>query len=158
VFAMAIVWKLASPDFLTGAFFEYTLVVDPRFEPIARLLGISADDLEANRLLLAVGGNGTLVSNASVGAFASALTVGTLLIEGAVAILWLAPGRLRFVHHTALGVFAVATYVLVPVVGFGITLLIMAVAATLDPVIRRRYAMGAAALFSYGAVWNLLVL
>lgn len=158
VFALAVFWKLVSPDFLSGDFFEWTLLVDPRFSPIAQVLGVSGDALVANRELVAIGQTGTLVSSGLVQTAAMVLTIGTMIVESAVGFLWALGERAGNLRHWALAAFAIITYVMVPVAGFGFMLLVIAVATVNTYEARRNYAVGAAALFVYSVIWNAVVL
>lgn len=158
VFSLAVFWKVVSPDFLSGAFFEWTLLVDPRFVPLAEAVGMAEASLTANRALVGAGGDGSLMSDGTIAAVALILTVGTLLAESAVVLLWTIGRRLGNLRHWALGFFAFTTYVVVPVAGFGFMLLVVGMATVDSAIGRRNYAYGALALFVYSAVWNWLVL
>lgn len=158
VFGLAVFWKLASQDFLSGAFFEWTLLVDSRFEPVASLLGVSGSALAENRQLVADGAVATLNSADNISAAAQLLTWGTIILESAVAIAWALGDRLGVLKHALLVAFAVITYVMVPVAGFGFMLLVMGVATVTTTRARVAYAGGAGALLLYSIVWTALVL
>ena len=50
MFVLATLWKLSNPAFVDGSFFEFTLLTDSRFVPVATVIGgVDAHDLEANR-------------------------------------------------------------------------------------------------------------
>ena len=50
VFSVATLWKLSNLAFVDGSFFEFTLLTDSRFAPVASVIGgIDAHDLDANR-------------------------------------------------------------------------------------------------------------
>ena len=50
MFTVATLWKLTNLAFIDGSFFEFTLLTDSRFAPVATVIGgIDAHDLEANR-------------------------------------------------------------------------------------------------------------
>ena len=50
VFVLATLWKLSNLAFVDGSFFEFTLLTDSRFAPVATVIGgVDAHDLEANR-------------------------------------------------------------------------------------------------------------
>ncbi|MCI0677887.1 MAG: hypothetical protein L0Z63_02430 [Actinobacteria bacterium] len=158
VFTLAVFWKVVSPEFLDGRFFEWTLVVDPRFVPLASGLGMDTGALEANRELVASGMGGSLAMGAAVPAAAQILTWGTLVVESAVAALWALGERVGVWRHLVLALFAVITYVIVPVAGFGFMLLVMGVATVTTTKARLAYALGAVALIVYSTVWTSLVL
>ena len=158
VFGLAVFWKLASADFISGGFFEWTLVVDPRFAPVSQLLGMSGEALAANRETVVVAGAGELAVGDSVRIAAQWLTWGTLALESAVAILWGLGERVGKWRHLILGLFALTTYAMVPVVGFGFMLLVMGLATVSTSKARLGYASAALALFIYAAVWNRVVL
>ncbi|MCI0544318.1 MAG: hypothetical protein L0Z49_07700 [Actinobacteria bacterium] len=158
VFTLAVFWKVVSPEFLDGRFFEWTLVVDPRFVRLASGLGMDTGALEANRELVASGMGGSLAVGAAVPAAAQILTWGTLVVESAVAALWALGERVGVWRHLVLALFAVITYVIVPVAGFGFMLLVMGVATVTTTKARLAYALGAVALIVYSTVWTSLVL
>jgi len=128
VFLLATTWKLLAPDFVDGSFMRYTLLTDSRFSEVATLVGgIDSQDLAANQDALRVlddpGAAPAAVPLRSTGRLdgvAMALTWWTLAIEGAVAVLFLAPWR-RIGRHrdVALIAFVLTTYAVAPVVGFG---------------------------------------
>ena len=50
VFALATLWKLSNVAFVDGSFFEFTLLTDSRFAPVATVIGgVDTHDLDANR-------------------------------------------------------------------------------------------------------------
>lgn len=158
VFGLAVLWKLVSPDFLSGEFFEWTLLVDPRFEPLARLVGADSAGLAANREMVSTGVAGPLHREGLIGFAAQTLTWGTIAVEGAVAVLWGVGERTGKWRHLALILFAVTTYLLVPVAGFAVTLMAIGMATVRTPRARVAYALGASAFFVYSVVFHQLVL
>lgn len=158
VFGLAVFWKIVSPDFPSGQFFEWTLLVDPRFEPLTRLAGADSAGLAANREMVAGGVAGPLHSGSLVGLAAQILTWGTIVVEGAVAVLWGIGERTGVWRHVALVVFAVTTYVIVPVAGFAVTLMAIGMATVRTRRARIAYGVGAAAFFVYSVVFHQLVL
>lgn len=137
-FACAVLWKLLAPDFLDHRFFRVTLLTDPRFEHVARLVGnMGPSELAAARELLVPLPEGAERLEASVppdppalAAFALALTAGALGLELMVALAMLAPTSSVTVRarHGLLLLFCAATYLLAPVAGFGWLLLAMGLA------------------------------
>lgn len=149
LFALAFGWKLLSGQYLSGDFFEYTLVRDPRFERVAVLVGgTDGDALEQDRLAIA-----ELTSAATAGelieidtgprvrSLALAFTWFGLLLEGAVAGAFLAPlrGRWQLLRPATLIAFCLTTYAIVPVAGFALLLLTMGMAHARLPWVRRAH-------------------
>lgn len=158
VFTLALFWKAVSPDFISGAFFEWTLLVDPRFGPLAQILGVSGDALEANREFVAAGLEGALQTSNGVGIGARLLTIGTFVVEGSVAVLWALGRRAGNLRHWALVAFGFLTYVIVPVAGFGFMLFVIAAATATSAKGRLGYALGSLALFLYSLLFMAVVL
>jgi len=138
VFVLATAWKLTNPAFVDGSFFEFTLLTDSRFEPVATVLGgVAEADLEANRTVFEVMDGaepgtsvGLLGRSARLVLLADVLTLWTLAIEGLVALAFLAPAgsRLGRGRDQVLLVFVVTTYLAAPVLGFGWMLLVLGLA------------------------------
>lgn len=137
-FLFAVVAKLLSPDYLSGAFFEGMLLSDVRFARVASFVGgiplqnIQFSDLA--RLDLAEIGDPALPlpypSSGRLSAFAFVLTWWTLFIELAVALAFLWPedrGLSRW-RDAVLLVFMITTYPIAPVIGFAWVLAAMGVA------------------------------
>lgn len=138
VFALSVAWKLAAGDFVDGSFFEYTLLMDPRFEPISRLLcGYSEGMAQFNQLArkALVSWDSSLSTVQLVGAhqvrfLAAVLAVWTLVVEGLIAVLFLVP-RTRLgsaLANALLIAFSASTYLIAHVVGFGSTLAVLGAA------------------------------
>jgi hypothetical protein len=155
-FLLAVGWKLRSPDFVSGTFFEYELLTDPRFRHVALWLGgVTPADLVANmRALGSAPISIELNSSRAVATVAGALTVGTLVVEPLVAMTWLGGSRrFEMLRHVVLGAFCFLTYVVVPVAGFGTILLAMAIGHASTRRIRAIYLAAIGALF----VWSSLL-
>lgn len=125
-----------SRDFVDGRFFHYELLVDDRFREIAVLVGrMTSEQIEMNSFALRQlysPLSDTIVrvnldDTALIRSTASAMTIWTLVIEGAVALCFLAPRRLWLprVRDFALLIFVVTTYFAANVIGFGWLLIIM---------------------------------
>jgi hypothetical protein len=135
-FAFATLWKLVlSPDYLDGTFFRVWLLVDDRFESLARLVGgLSAADLAASRTFLqpppGLGAEHypALVEPLALRRTAEVLTFAVLGLEALVALLFLAPVRRPWLRHAPLLAFCATAYAVAPVVGFGWLLLAMGLA------------------------------
>ena len=144
---LAVVAKLRWGEFANGAFFEYLLLTEPRFDAFSQILaGVPEQVLQANRAARAsLSASGTLGSVALAGRdqvalVAQLLSLWTLLIEAAVAFFFLLPQRpawaqylsgLRWwaaARHASLIGFAITTYAVVTVVGFAWILLILGLA------------------------------
>jgi hypothetical protein len=142
-FSMAMLWKaVLSPDFLDGRFFSVTLLTDGRFEDLAVLAtDLDWDGWEENDQALGdvLAGEvsperSTFHAPPRLRAVAGAMTVATLLAEGAVALCFLWPGRRgpARVRDAVLLLFAVGTYSFATVRGFGWLLVALGVAQS-DP-------------------------
>jgi hypothetical protein len=155
-FLWAFTWKLRSPDFISGAFFEFELLTDPRFASIARWAGgLSPEELAANlRFMSEAPSTVRLLSGPKIQAIASGLTFGALMVEPLVAVSWLSPTKwMRTARHVSLIGFCFLTYFVVPVAGFGMILLAMAVSHAENSRMRKRYFLGMAALFIWSVIW-----
>lgn len=134
-FGLAVVWKVISGEYLDGDFFHHALLADPRFAPAAELLGLSTADADANARLVASlrsgGPGGELRTTGVVRGGALVMTWWGVLLEAAIAVAYLWPdrGRARAAGAALLVVFVVTTYVVVPVVTFGLALALMAYAS-----------------------------
>lgn len=138
IFLFATLWKASSAEYISGAFFEYTLLLDDRFLTLARWLGgIETEHLAANYQQMAAQRESTWETNqfllhgsARVDLLAQVLTWWTVVIEGLVAICFLC-SRITVLHRLRnwlLMLFAMTTYVPVPVTGFCATLMTLGVA------------------------------
>jgi hypothetical protein len=136
-FALAVLWKLGlSRDYLDGTFFRVTLLDDPRFEVLTRVLaGIGPELLEESREVLRQhvdGSVATLPAPALPERFhgvALTLTWWGIAIEGLVALAFLWPARVARASRDALLLaFCISTYAVASVAGFGWLLTIMGLA------------------------------
>lgn len=159
-FAFATLWKLVSPEYMSGDMFHSLLLFDPRFVGIASAFGglplaHGLENYETFETVLAVGDGSvtTPVRDApGVRTVALGMTVLTVAIEGLIAACFLAPptsglGRAR---HVALLFFLFTTYVLAPVIGFGWLLIALGLAQA--PLDRHRWMLPA-----FGAAFVLVV-
>ena len=137
-FTFATFWKLVSSDFLDGTFFHYSLLMDDRFSSIAAIFSsVETPMFVQNRRLLE-----SLLHYESTISWiqlqdtmltvivAKGLTLWTILIEGAIALLFLLPQYYRLARwrDAILLLFILTTYSIAPVVGFGWLLTIMGAA------------------------------
>lgn len=163
LFTLAFGWKLLSGPFVSGDFFEYTLVRDPRFEPVAVTIGgHEAEALDRDRMAIA-----DITSSARAGAsidvetgprsrpLALAFTWFGLVTEGAVAAAFLAPlrGRWQLLRAVTLIGFCLTTYAVLPIAGFALLLLIIGMAHSSRALLRRAH-LGAGAVI---LVWDAIL-
>lgn len=143
VFAFATIWKLTTPDFIAGDYFEFLLVADDRVSIAAVTAGgLDADDGARNDEALVsmqdVDGPDQvlLATGPRIAPLADLMAISTIVIEGGLAIAFLAPassrlgrraGRWRDPVFTG---FVAVTYPLAPVVSFAWILLILGLAQT----------------------------
>jgi hypothetical protein len=132
-FALATLQKAFSPDYRDDTFFRWAFAVDARFEELSRVLGRGGEDLDRTRDWIAVAPGeappeGTaFVETPELRTAATVFTWATLLLEGAVALAFLAPRAtsLARARDVALLLFCAGTYAIAPVAGFGWILLAM---------------------------------
>lgn len=131
VFLFATIWKLVSPVYVSGEMFHYLLLVDPRLGRVAVWAGmLPADVLRANFDAAAtLGGAGalsvTLRDAPGVSTLAAALTWLTVALEGTLAAVFLHPRTAPWVRDALFFVFLIGTYLMAPVVLFGLLLCAM---------------------------------
>lgn len=134
-FSYAILWKLIAGEYFDGSFLEFTFLTDNRVETVARWLGqMPPSMLPTNRLLKEAlitfpceDISATLSTTPGLQRLALASSYWTLLIEGAVAVSFLVPDRVPMakLRDVFLMLFIGTTYILLPVIGFALTLTIM---------------------------------
>lgn len=120
-FAFTLVWKaLLSAEFVSGAYFHYTLLTDSRFEPLGLLLGgMGEEQYRHNHQQLArladhlsAAGPAQLHSTPQLAALALGITWWLLSLETLLALAFLGPNRWRLAgwrHHLLL-LFCATTY------------------------------------------------
>lgn len=134
-------WKLASPTYRSGSFFEFAFLTDDRFAAfVSSLTSMTKAQLSENaaRLALLTSGYADGINPQSqemhfepgVRMLAQFTTWWTVLIEGTCAAAFLLPKwkYSKLLRHGSLLLFALTTYLIVPVAGFGCLLLIMGLA------------------------------
>ena len=136
----ATLWKIMEPPFLNGSVFEFLLLTDARFEYVARWFGeMTQYDLASNRDVIDELKRGylhgremlpvQLATSKRIAPLAVLLSWWTILIEGAIALVYMLPiGRLHTTRHVFVLVFAASTYLVAPVKGFGWLLMILGIA------------------------------
>lgn len=158
-FLFAVTWKIIAPEFLSGAFFDYTFAIDRRLGDVAAAVGVQDPELtNSNRATVTAWRRpGTtpeprdFVVNEQLAPWTPVMAWLTIIVEGAVAVSFLAPlaARLAWIRDVSMLVFVLATYPLAPVLGFGRLLLVMsAMQSTLKPRVRAVVYVGAFAALS----------
>lgn len=139
-FALAVAAKLLSREYRQGSFFAATLLSDIRFIPLAvHCGGLRREDRARHALALArvrggVSDREQVTVSKRMRGLALLLTWWTIAIEGAVAIAFLDPlvGS-DTVRIVCLVMFAITTFVCVPVPAFGQILLVMLLVSIQSP-------------------------
>jgi hypothetical protein len=134
-FLFAFFWKIVSPDFRSGSFFEYSLLFDDRFRFFAGAFGGQIEPIvKVNRAALtALTSYDSQLHAVRIIQPEGILVLGTLItylslaLEGLVAVTFLVPG-FGWVRDACLLAFVLSTYSIATVVGFGWTLIIMGTA------------------------------
>ncbi len=174
VFAFAVVQKTRSVDYLSGAFFYAELLIDGRFEALARVLGgITTEMKDANLASIEALKNfcgdmrsaplqtAAATSGLATTGLANFVTWWNYLIQLAIAVLFFPvfPWRTSGAKNYFLLLFLFTTYLFAPVIGFGWVLAVMGVAQT-DPDEKRMRAMYVLAIFflqAYSVPWQSLL-
>jgi hypothetical protein len=150
-FAMAVLWKIRSPDFITGDFFRIELLVDKRFVSVASWFGgMPVDEVQGFRSTwsslgtirdLGAFSGFSVELSPRMNAIAIAMTAWTLFIEIWVALAFLLPERslLGRFRDLPLLTFALSTYSVATVLGFGYLLLAMGLCQTRSRLARPAY-------------------
>ena len=155
VFVTAVIRKALNPEFVRGDFFVFTLLVDPRFEQAATIVGGVADTASNRAALGNLPDAIVLTSAAGIRPVALALTWGAFLLESAVGVFNLLPAAIsRRVGQIALVAFIVVAYMIVPVVAFGAGLIVMGAASAGTDTARRGWALGFFFLAVWGYAWQ----
>lgn len=137
----AAVHKLRTPEFVSGDFFHLTFLSEPRFSSLGWVVGEDLGQItavNAERLGALVGDptHGPIAlrtGGSAIAQLARATSAAVVAIEALLAVLWVVHSegaRGRLARHSALLAFAVATYAIAPVPGFGAILLILGLADT----------------------------
>jgi hypothetical protein len=135
-FLFAVSWKVGTPDYLDGSFFNYSLLLDDRFKPLGTMSGISLRAAQVNAAARAALTNyssdihfARLYTTSATSALAFAMTWWTLFIETAVAVTFIAPNaKISRWRDKSLLLFVITTYAIAPVTGFGWVLIVMGLA------------------------------
>jgi len=149
IFLFATSWKIAASEFRTGAFFELTGHTEPRFTDIMIAFGLMPEAATTNDRAISRWGDPeyglqgfSLITSPILESFWIFLTIGTYIVEGGLALLFLWPlvKKFTWLRDLALTVFFIGTYVMVPVSGFGNLLAVMGFAAS-NIELKRRIAL-----------------
>jgi hypothetical protein len=138
VMLLAVVWKAIAPDYLDGTHFEFALLSDSRFAPVAAFLARADPEVLAENLArwFAFAGPAGAVDSihlegaASVRPLALALSWWGIAVELVLAVLFLLPASCRITRFAdpILLVFVFTTYPIANLVGFGWILCVLGLA------------------------------
>ncbi|SNT25427.1 hypothetical protein SAMN05421640_2974 [Ekhidna lutea] len=139
VFLFATIWKVLSPDFMSGSYFHFTFLTDSRFVEESDILGdLSQADLASNIRSLkesALSNEATqaaLITNQKIRSVTKLITWHTIIIESLLALLFLLPQRYsitRYRNYLIL-VFALTTYLVMPIHSFAWLLIAITISQT----------------------------
>lgn len=128
-FLFAAIWKVITPDFLNGDFFEYTFLFDERFRDKLETFGLLHNEASkfntlAREALVVYDSQFTtvdLLTSYPLKILADTMVWWTMALEGLVTILFLLPAKYRITQwgDILLVVFLLTTYLIAPVIGFG---------------------------------------
>lgn len=146
-FLFATAWKILSQDFPSGAFFEFASMTETRLAESLDAVGfnVTAAFTENRNAVSALSKGFTppeafeLINADMVSGFWPIMAFATILIEGAIAVVYLAPlaKRISWLRDAIMVGFCFATYLMLPVGGFGMLLTVMGFASS-DLEIKRR--------------------
>jgi hypothetical protein len=159
VFAIAAIQKLKSHEFFTGLVLEKTILVDSRVNKIFRQgLGLNdnmfqtnlhAENIESNHIKR----ENILLSNETIKSLSKIATVWTLVLEFTIGILFLINSKAKDVF---LPIFLVTTYPVLPVFGFLLVLLAIAISQAQSKKTVVYYLLSAVFLFPTMTVLGIL--
>jgi hypothetical protein len=162
-FALATGWKVFGGEFVDGSFFTHALLVDPRFARVAEwAAGVDPavlDSAAANVRSIAIEPvtPAVQIPTAQVSGLAVVLSGWGIALEATIAVAMLAPDRPRWhaIRSVSLLVFMATTYLVVPVVRFGLLLAALGIAQSVG---RWRHAFwwSIPALLAWGPIWQTL--
>jgi hypothetical protein len=143
-FVLAVIWKLSTPDFIDGTFFQFALLNDRRLAGVARAVGrVTAEVQQMNRAayraLLAYDSRlafAQLASAPQIALLATLMTWWTIGLEALIGLAFLVrrPALVAGIRDYVLLLFIASTYALAPVVGFGWVLVAMGFAQAEGPI------------------------
>ena len=162
-FALATGWKLASGEFLDGSFFVHAQLVDTRFARVSELLaGLDPETVAATRQSIAAAVREPVAMAVTIPAddvrpMALVFTGWGVALEGATAIAMLGPDRPRWraARSLLLLTFMATTYLVVPVVRFGLLLAALGIGQSSGRW-RAAFWWSIPALLAWGPIWQAL--
>lgn len=132
-FTAAVAWKLYFGTYLDGVTLWTYMIADDRFQPLAVLVGLSGDSIQADRgeiSRLFSGDQPTVQLEASAWTVTAIVVVSvlTLLLEAVIALSHLSPdgSKVALLRLPSLVLFGVVTYGTVPVLPFAVLLAVFA--------------------------------
>jgi hypothetical protein len=146
VFTLAVFWKVTSPEFLSGEFFNLFLLHDYRLAPVGALLtALSLEDVRANSKMLPQYSFGEVPSSISLTSvpqihlIARVFAWMTVVLEGLVATAFMFSSKFGRWRDVILLLFMFGTYMIAPVAPFGTILCSLGYAQSSSASIRRIY-------------------
>lgn len=142
IMLVAVAWKVTNPAYLSGSFFERTMISNPLFENFSLLVGdLTVDQLRYNQQIevtkftnLVPGELNTeheLISTNLFDLYGVLVSWWVLLIELLIGVLFLLKRqKIDIAAHWLHILFIITTYFAVPIVGFGWILIVLGFALT----------------------------
>jgi hypothetical protein len=170
IFLAAVLQKLCSPTYMSGAMFELRLLLDERFRAFAHLMGVSENLQDQaimtmttlkSPLLVIDGDQLNLGSSDLVRKLAVTITWYDLVVQIFIGTLFAVGRRMTdILGHFLLLFFIFTTYIPAPVFGFGWTLAILGFTASKNtfPRISLAYLSSCLAILAYQTPWREWVL
>lgn len=149
-FFFATFWKVITPEFMDGSFFQFLLAGgDSRFREFSVMIsGMNNEMISANQSTFYSIKEGNFVDTfvhleitEHLHLKALTLTWWTIILEGAVAFLFLVNAKMvsPYIKHGALILFIVTTYPVAPVITFGLLLVCMGISQSKNHKIKFLY-------------------
>ena len=166
IFLGAVLQKFLSSSYMSGAMFELELLLDPRFQAFAHLVGIDASLAQESlrRTLLLSNAYGQvlndkvlLMSDDRAHFVAYAITLYDFYVQVAIGALLLFRRAITdVIAHLLLLFFIVTTYLPAPVFGFGFTLAVLGFALVKErsQFLSAAYLVSMAAVLFYQVPWR----
>jgi hypothetical protein len=156
-FLFATTWKILSHDFPSGAFFEFASLTETRLAESLQAVGfdVVTDFKNGTNAIKALTqgfdppASFELVNADLLSGFWPVMAFVTIVVEGAIAVVYLAPlaKRISWIRDAIMVGFCVVTYVMLPVGGFGMLLTVMGFASSDLEVKRRTWIYGSTLAF-----------
>ena len=138
-FSFAVLWKFLAPEFLSGAFFEFTFLTDARLGDLLSAIGLQSSEIVAANQLLISGWKDPLLPPTSgqtevvrfIALATPYMAVWTIVIESSIAVLYIAKlQHFAWLRDAALLTFIASTYPVMPLIGFAWLLLAIGYSAS----------------------------